>query len=60
MKLLNYTTAYFSAILLFALTLFTAIFYFQMLDEIYDSLDDGLENQKILVINKAKKILRYY
>ncbi|HIB36716.1 HAMP domain-containing sensor histidine kinase [Mesonia sp.] len=55
MKLLNYTTAYFSAILLFALTLFTVIFYFQMLDEIYDSLDDGLENQKILVINKAKK-----
>ncbi|WP_255554174.1 sensor histidine kinase [Mesonia aestuariivivens] len=26
-----------------------------MLDEIYDSLDDGLENQKILVINRAKK-----
>ena len=55
MKLLNYTTAYFSAILLFALTLFTVIFYFQMLDEIYDSLDDGLENQKILVIRKAKE-----
>lgn len=55
MKLLNYTTKYFAAILLFALSVFTVIFYFQMLDEIYDSLDDGLENQKILVINKAKK-----
>ncbi|MBQ0738437.1 sensor histidine kinase, partial [Aquimarina celericrescens] len=55
MKLLNYTTKYFAAILLFALLIFTVIFYFQMLDEIYDSLDDGLENQKILVINKAKK-----
>ncbi|MDR6300458.1 PorY family sensor histidine kinase [Mesonia maritima] len=55
MKLLNYTTKYFAAILLFALLIFTLIFYFQMLDEIYDSLDDGLENQKILVINRAKK-----
>ena len=55
MKLLNYTTKYFAAILLFALLIFTVIFYFQMLDEIYDSLDDGLENQKILVINRAKK-----
>jgi signal transduction histidine kinase len=26
-----------------------------MLDEIYDSMDDGLENQKILVIRRAKK-----
>jgi len=55
MKLLNYTTKYFAGILLLALSVFTVIFYFQMLDEIYDSLDDGLENQKILVINKARK-----
>src|SRR5688572_6651588 len=25
-----------------------------MLDEIYDSIDDGLENSKILIINKVK------
>ena len=55
MKLLSYTTRYFAGLLLLALSVFTTIFYFQMLDEIYDSLDDGLQNQKILVINKAKK-----
>ncbi|SHI31483.1 Signal transduction histidine kinase [Mesonia phycicola] len=55
MKLLSYTTRYFAGLLLLALSVFTTIFYFQMLDEIYDSLDDGLQNQKILVINRAKK-----
>src|SRR5690606_32303298 len=31
------------------------LFYFEMLDEIYDSLDDGLENQKMQVIEKARE-----
>lgn len=55
MKLLNYTTSYFAVILFFLLTLWAVIFYFEMLDEIYDSMDDGLENQKILVIQQAKQ-----
>ncbi|HET8754229.1 MAG TPA: HAMP domain-containing sensor histidine kinase [Salinimicrobium sp.] len=54
MKLLNYTTSYFAVILLFLLTLWAVIFYIEMLDEIYDSMDDGLENQKLLVIQQAK------
>ena len=53
MKLLNYTTSIFSAILLLLLSLWAVIFYFEMLDEIYDSLDDGLENNKIQIIQRA-------
>ncbi|WP_286761502.1 sensor histidine kinase [Salegentibacter sp. UBA1130] len=55
MKLLNYTTSYFSAILLVLLGIWAVIFYLEMLDEIYDSLDDGLDNQKMLVIKRAKQ-----
>ena len=54
MKLLNYTTTYFAVILIFLLALWALIFYFEILDEIYDSMDDGLDNQKILIIRKAK------
>ena len=53
MKLLNYTTKYFAGILFLILTVWAVLFYFAILDEIYDSMDDGLENQKILVIQKA-------
>ena len=53
MKLLNYTSAYFAGILLIIITLWAGVFYYAMLDEIYDSIDDGLDNQKGLVIQKA-------
>ena len=53
MKLLNYSTGYFAFILFFLLSLWAVIFYYEMLDEIYDSLDDGLENQKLMVMQKA-------
>lgn len=55
MKLLNYTTTYFAVILIFLLALWALIFYFEILDEIYDSMDDGLDNQKMLVIRKARQ-----
>lgn len=55
MKLLNYTTTYFAIILVFLLALWALIFYFEILDEIYDSMDDGLDNQKMLVIRKARQ-----
>ncbi len=55
MKLLNYTTTYFAVILFFLLALWALIFYFEILDEIYDSMDDGLDNQKMLVIRKARQ-----
>ncbi|QYA26708.1 HAMP domain-containing histidine kinase [Gramella sp. MT6] len=55
MKLLNYTTRYFAIILLILLSVWAVLFYFEMLDEIYDSMDDGLENQKMLVIRRVKE-----
>ena len=53
MKLLNYTSSYFSIILLIIIPVWAGLFYFAMLDEIYDSMDDGLGNQKLLVINRV-------
>lgn len=54
MKLLNYTTTFFAVILLVIIPVWAALFYYNMLDEIYDSMDDGLDNQKLLVIQKAR------
>lgn len=53
MKLLNYTSSYFIGLLLIIISVWAIIFYFVMLDEIYDSIDDGLQNSKILIIQKA-------
>lgn len=53
MKLLNYTSRYFVIILLFIIFIWAAFFYYNMLDEIYDSMDDSLENQKGLVLQKV-------
>lgn len=53
MKLLNHTLLYFSVILLAIISVWAALFYFEILDEVYDSLDDGLENYKMLIIEKA-------
>ena len=53
MKLLNYSTTYFALPLLVILSVWAGIFYFAMLDEIYDSLGDVLEHQKTVVIQKA-------
>ncbi|MEH6659023.1 HAMP domain-containing sensor histidine kinase [Leeuwenhoekiella marinoflava] len=55
MKLLNYTSKYLAFLLLGVITLWALAFYYAMLDEIYDSLDDGLENQKILLLKRAKQ-----
>lgn len=53
MRLLNYTSVYFSIALLVIISIWAAVFYYTMLIEIYDSIDDGLDNQKGLVIQKA-------
>ncbi|GGK57556.1 sensor histidine kinase [Rufibacter glacialis] len=55
MKLLNHATTYFAGLLLAVLSVWAGLFYVNMLDEIYDSMDDGLENQKILVVQKANQ-----
>ncbi|MFC3196933.1 sensor histidine kinase [Parapedobacter deserti] len=53
MKLLNHTLLYLSGSLIFILSIWAVVFYFSMMDEVYDSIDDGLENYKMLIIKKA-------
>lgn len=53
MRLHNYTVLYLSGAMFVVLGVWAAVFYFNMLDEIQDSIDDGLENTKLLVITKA-------
>ncbi len=52
MKLLNYTTRYFALLLFLLISVWAVALYYAMLDEIYDSLDDSLENQKILIVQR--------
>ena len=53
MKVLNYTTSYFAVFLLILISIWAGVFYYSMLDEIYDSIDDGLDNQKGLILQKV-------
>ncbi len=53
MKLLNHTSRYFAIALFLILGVWSVVFYINMLDEVYDSLDDGLDNYKLLIIEKA-------
>jgi len=55
MKLLNHTLKYLSITLFVIISIWAAIFYINMLDEVYDSLDDGLDNYKLLIIKKAEE-----
>lgn len=54
MKLLNHTLLYLSVSLLAILSIWAVVFYFDMLEEVKDSIDDGLENYKMLLIYKAQ------
>lgn len=53
MKLLNKSLQYLSISIFLIVTIWSIIFYVNMLDEIHDSIDDGLENYKLLIIQKA-------
>ncbi|MEJ8804502.1 sensor histidine kinase [Pontibacter sp. H249] len=55
MKLLNHTISYLAAILFVVVTGWAALLYYNLLDEIYDSLDDGLENYKILIMERVEQ-----
>lgn len=55
MRLRNYTLIYLSVALLLIIGIWAAIFYVNMLDEVYDSIDDGLDNYKMLIIDKAEE-----
>lgn len=54
MKLLNRSLIYLSFAFFFIIGIWSVIFYFNLKDEIRDSIDDGLENNKLLLIQKAK------
>lgn len=54
MKLHSYTLQYLSIALLLVIGVWAAVFYVNMLDEIYDSIDDGLDNSRLLIINKMQ------
>ena len=55
MKLLNYTSIYFSIILIIIIPIWAGLFYYAMLDEVYDSMDHGLDNQRLLIVSEARK-----
>ncbi len=53
MRLLNQSLKYLLVPLLLILGIWSVIFYINMLDEINDSIDDGLDNSKLLIIQRA-------
>lgn len=55
MNLLNHTLKYLAIALLGILSVWAVLFYINMLDEVYDSLDDGLDNYKMLIIDKVRE-----
>jgi signal transduction histidine kinase len=55
MKLLNKTSLYLTGSFIIIIGVWAVLFYISMLTEIYDSIDDGLGNYKILIIDKAKQ-----
>lgn len=54
MKLLNYTLIFLSATLFAIVSLWAILFYFQLLNQIKSTMDEGLANYKILVIDNLK------
>ena len=55
MKLLNRSLQYLSLSMLLIVSIWSVVFYLDMMDEIYDSIDDGLDNYKLLILNKAEQ-----
>lgn len=54
MKLLNQSLVYLSIPIFIIVSLWAVVFYFSMLREIHDSIDDGLDNYKLLILQKSK------
>ncbi|MBQ4915341.1 HAMP domain-containing histidine kinase [Maribacter sp. MMG018] len=55
MKLLNQSIKYISISILAIVTVWAAIFYYNMLNEIKGSIDEGLEHYKRIIIKNAQK-----
>ncbi|HTG57096.1 MAG TPA: HAMP domain-containing sensor histidine kinase [Niabella sp.] len=54
MKLLNHTLLYLSVSLLGVLGLWAVVFYFFMLQEVKETVDDGLTNYKMFIVHRAQ------
>lgn len=55
MKLIQRTIVLMSVALLVTLSAWAFIFYINMIDEVHDSIDDGLDNSKLLIIHEAAR-----
>ncbi len=55
MKLLNQSIKYLSVSILAIVTVWAVVFYFNMLNEIKSSIDEGLENYKRIIIQNAEQ-----
>lgn len=53
MKLLNQSLLYLSLAFLIIIGIWSIVFYYNLKDEIRDSIDDGLENSKMLIVQKV-------
>jgi signal transduction histidine kinase len=54
MKLLNRSLIYLSLTFLIIIGVWSVLFYLNLKDEIRDSIDDGLDNNRLLIIQKVK------
>ncbi len=54
MKLLNQSVKYLSISILLIISVWALVFYINMLDEIKESIDEGLENYKRLIIRRVR------
>ena len=53
LSLQNYTLRYLIVAMLLVVAVWAGLFYAVILDEVYDNIDDGLKNSKILIERKA-------
>jgi len=55
MKLINHTLLFLSAILFVTVSMWAGFFYYQLLNQVKTTIDDGLANYKIVLIDKLKE-----
>lgn len=54
MKLRNYTIRYLIVALLLVIAVWATLFYMVIIEEVYDNIDDGLKNSKLLILREVK------
>lgn len=54
MKLINHTLLFLSALLFITVSLWAVLFYYQLLNQVKTTIDEGLANYKIVIIDKLK------